>query len=79
MRIEILGPGCAKCERLAANAKEAVRGINPAAEVVKVSDIAEMTSRGILMTPALVVDGEVKSAGRVLSPEQIRALLPKGA
>lgn len=75
MRIEILGPGCAKCERLMANAKEAVRGMNPAAEVVKVSDIAEMTSRGILMTPAIVVDGEVKSSGRVLSPEQIRALL----
>jgi small redox-active disulfide protein 2 len=79
MRIEILGPGCAKCQRLAANASEAVRGMDPAAEVVKVSDIGEITSRGILMTPALVVDGEVKATGKVLSPEQIRALLRKEA
>jgi len=79
MRIEILGPGCPKCERLAANASEAARDVDPAAEVVKVKDIGAITSRGILLTPALVVDGEVRSSGKVLSTEQIRALLRKEA
>jgi small redox-active disulfide protein 2 len=75
MRIEILGPGCANCDKLAENAKQAVAGLDVEAEIVHVTDIAEITGRGVLMTPALVVDGEVKSSGRVLNPAQIRALL----
>ena len=75
MRIEILGPGCANCDRLAENTKQAVAGLGIEAEVVHVTDITEITNRGVLMTPALVVDGEVRSSGRVLNPAQIRDLL----
>lgn len=75
MRIEILGPGCANCDKLAENTRQAVADLDVDAEIVKVSNIVEITSRGVLMTPALVVDGEVKSSGRVLTPAQIRDLL----
>ena len=75
MIIEILGPGCTKCETLLANAKQAVDSLGLDAEIVKVTDITQITARGVLMTPALVVDGEVKSSGRVLAPERICELL----
>lgn len=75
MKIEILGPGCPKCEALARNAAEAVsqRGVD--ADVVKVTDINEITARGVMMTPALVIDGEVKSSGKVLSVSEIESAL----
>jgi len=75
MRIGILGPGCPNCEALAANAKQAVESLGLEAEIVKITDIAQITAHGVLMTPALVVDGEVKSSGKVLSPARIRDLL----
>ncbi|MHC4550769.1 MAG: thioredoxin family protein [Planctomycetota bacterium] len=75
MKIEILGPGCFKCETLAANARAAVDDLALDAEVCKVKDINEITARGVVMTPALVVDGEVKACGKVLSAAQIRELL----
>ncbi|MHC4410079.1 MAG: thioredoxin family protein [Planctomycetota bacterium] len=73
MLIEILGPGCAKCEKLAAAAEEAAAGLD--AQVVKVKDILKITERGVLFTPAIAIDGEVKSTGKVLTVEQIRELL----
>jgi len=75
MRIEILGPGCANCETLLANAKQAVESLGLDAEVLKITNIVEITNRGVLMTPALVVDGQVVSSGKVLSPARIRDLL----
>lgn len=72
MKIEILGTGCPKCKKLYDSANEAVAksGIN--AEVVKVEDIIQITEYGVMTTPALVIDGVVKSAGKVLSCEQIQ-------
>ena len=75
MLIEILGAGCAKCEKLAAHAREAAEGLGLDVEVKKITDITEITARGVLMTPALVIDGELKSSGKLLSPEKIRALI----
>jgi len=75
MLIEVLGPGCPKCERLAAAATDAVAGLDVDADVVKVTDILQITARGVLLTPALVVDGEVRSSGKVLTAAQIRALI----
>ncbi|MHC4732507.1 MAG: thioredoxin family protein [Planctomycetota bacterium] len=75
MRIEILGPGCPKCDKLAEATRQAVAGLDVEAEVLKVTDIVEIANRGVLMTPALVVDGQVKSSGKVLTPAQIRDLL----
>lgn len=75
MKIEILGTGCAKCQRLEKNAKKAVEELGIDAEVEEVQDLQEISSRGVMDTPGLAVDGEVKSTGKVLNPEQIKKLL----
>lgn len=75
MRIEVLGPGCARCESLLENTRQAVEQAGIAAEVAKVDDIAEIARRGVMITPALMVDGQLRSAGEVLSPEAIARLL----
>ena len=75
MKIEVLGTGCAKCEALAANATAAVEKLGIDAEVAKVKDIMEITARGVMMTPALVVDGQVKVCGKVPSVDEIEKML----
>ena len=72
MKIEILGTGCPKCNKLAEKVQRVVEEFGVNAEIVKVTDILEMTKRGIMMTPALVIDGEVKSVGKVLSTDEIQ-------
>jgi small redox-active disulfide protein 2 len=72
-KIEILGMGCPKCNQLAERAKEAVRELGIEGEVVKVQDIKTITNYGVLITPALVVDGVVKVAGKVPKLEEIKA------
>ena len=74
-RIQILGTGCAKCKTLAENARKAVDETGVEAEIEKVEDIKEIMKFNILMTPGFVIDGEVKAAGRVLSPQDIKKLL----
>lgn len=76
MNIKIYGSGCAKCATLAENVNAALAGSDIAAKVEKVTDIDAVVSRGILTTPALEIDGEIVSSGRVLSPDEIRKLLP---
>ncbi len=73
--IQVLGTGCPKCEKLKKNAEEAVKSSGTEALVEKITDIGQITAFGVMMTPALAVDGEVKSVGRVLSPEDIKAFL----
>lgn len=73
--VQILGPGCAKCEKLKHNAEEAVKLSGVEATVEKITDINVITGFGVMMTPALVVDGEVKLVGRVPSPPEIQKLL----
>jgi len=75
VKIEILGPGCPKCQSLAKNVEAAVRELGLAATVEKVMDIGAIASRGVLATPALAIDGKIKSTGRVLTVGQVRALL----
>ena len=72
MKIAILGPGCAKCKKLYENAQKAVAEAGVEAEMVKVEDIQKINEYNVFMTPALVLDGTVKSTGKVPSPEQIR-------
>ena len=74
-KIQILGTGCPKCQALAKNAEAAAAEMNLEYELEKVTDISEIMKFGVMMTPALAVDGEVKSVGKVLSAEQIRAML----
>jgi small redox-active disulfide protein 2 len=73
--IQVLGPGCPKCEKLKKNAEEAVKNAGTEALVEKITDIGTITSFGVMMTPALAIDGQVKAVGRVLSPEEIQKLL----
>ena len=75
MKIQILGTGCAKCKTLMENAKKAVEIAGVNVEIEKVEDIKEIMKFNVLMTPGLVIDGEVKAAGRVLSPEDIKKLI----
>ena len=79
MKIEILGTDCPKCKQLAANVEAAVKELNILAEIGKVSDIDEITKYGVMMLPALVIDGEVKAAGKVLSPEEIETIITSKA
>jgi small redox-active disulfide protein 2 len=72
-KIEILGTGCAKCKRLEKNVNEAVAGLG--IEVVKISDINEIASRGAMMTPGLVIDGEIVALGRVPNVDEIKSMI----
>jgi small redox-active disulfide protein 2 len=75
MKIEILGTGCPKCKKLFENAQEAVKNLGTVADVVKVEDIQQIMNAGVMITPALAVDGEVKSAGKVLSVDEIKKII----
>lgn len=75
IKIEILGTGCKKCQNLEANAKEAVANLNLTAEVLHITDPVEIAMRGVMSTPALIINGKVVSKGQVISPEQIQPLL----
>lgn len=75
MKIQILGTGCPKCRTLTANAENAIKELGLAAEIEKVSDIKEIVNFGVMTTPALAVDGVVKSAGKLLSSDEIKKLL----
>jgi small redox-active disulfide protein 2 len=74
-KIQILGTGCPKCKLLAENAEKAVKEAGIEAEIVKVTAIKDIMQFGVMTTPALAVNGTVKSAGKVLSPEDIQKLL----
>ncbi len=74
-KIQILGTGCPKCKKLAENAEAAVKGLESGFEVEKVTNINEIMKFGVMMTPALAVDGEVKVVGKVPSPDEIRKML----
>jgi small redox-active disulfide protein 2 len=75
MIIKILGSGCRKCVTLGENARAAAEAAGKEAEIVKVTDIAEIAAYGVMSTPGLVVDEKLLSAGKVLSAAEIRALL----
>ena len=73
--IQVLGTGCPKCEKLRNNAQEAVKQAGIEATVEKVTDINVITGFGVMMTPALAIDGEVKLVGKVPSADEIQKLL----
>ncbi|MCT7538908.1 thioredoxin family protein [Aliarcobacter cryaerophilus] len=79
MKIEILGTGCTKCKALEEAVKKAVAQIGGFHEVKKVEDIVEIMNYGVMSTPALVVDGVVKSAGKLLSIDEIINLLKENS
>jgi small redox-active disulfide protein 2 len=75
VKIQILGTGCPKCKLLEQHAREAVTEAGVTADIVKVTDIDDIMNMGVMMTPALAIDGDVKSVGKVLTKDQIIAVL----
>lgn len=75
MKIEILGTGCPKCKQLEANARQAVEEAGKEAKFSKVTDINDIMSYNVMATPAIVVDGEVRSSGKLVEVEEIKKWL----
>ena len=75
MKIQILGTGCPKCKKLAENAEAAAQSAGVEYTIEKVTDINEIMKFGVMMTPALAVDGDVKTVGKVPSPTEIHTIL----
>ena len=78
MEIKVLGPGCANCNKLEDATRKAVEKAGLDATIEKVSDLQEIMGYGVMSTPALVVDGELRLAGRVPSVDDLVALLQRG-
>jgi small redox-active disulfide protein 2 len=74
-KIQILGTGCPKCKKLAENTEGAAKDLGIEYDIEKVTNINEIMSFGVMMTPALVVDGDVKIVGKVPSPDEIKKML----
>lgn len=71
MKIEVMGLGCSKCKLLAAEAEKAVRNTGADATIEKVEDMDAIVDAGVMVTPALAIDGEVKSSGRIVPAKEI--------
>ena len=74
-KIEILGTGCPKCRQLAANAEQAATELGIEYELEKVTDINDIMKFGVMMTPGIAVDGDVKTSGKVVSADKIKSWL----
>lgn len=75
IKIEVLGTGCKKCQQLEANTQEALASLNLNADVLHITDPIEIAKRGVMSTPALVINGKVVSKGKLLTPAEIEPLL----
>jgi small redox-active disulfide protein 2 len=75
MKIEILGSGCAKCKSVEKLVRNIVEELGIQADVIKVEDLQEIINRGIIMTPAVFIDGEAKIVGRVPTSDELKKLL----
>ena len=72
MKIEILGTGCSKCKKLTELTEEVVNELGVSAEIIKVTDINKIIDYGVMLTPALVIDGDVKVTGKISEKEEIK-------
>jgi len=75
MKIEILGSGCAKCKSVEKLVRNIVEELGIQADIVKVEDLQEIVNRGVMMTPAVFIDGEAKIVGRVPTVDELKKLL----
>jgi len=75
MKIQVLGTGCPKCSKLAENARAAVESAGVECEIEKITDINEIMKFGVMLTPSLAIDGQVKVVGKVPSPDEIKKML----
>ncbi|RLB66522.1 MAG: thioredoxin family protein [Deltaproteobacteria bacterium] len=74
-KIKILGTGCRKCQELAENAEAAAKNLGIDYQLEKVTDLNDIVAHGVMMTPAIVIDDQVRASGKVLSPEDIEKML----
>ena len=79
MNILVIGPGCAKCKTLAQFTEKAVKELGVTAEISKVTDLKQIMALGVMMTPALAVNGTIKVSGKVPSVAEIKAILQQAA
>jgi len=77
-KLQILGTGCPKCKKLTENAEAAAQELGIDYEIEKVTDINEIMKFGVMVTPALAIDGDVKVVGKVVSPDEIKKMLMQG-
>lgn len=75
MKIEVLGPGCPKCHHVEDNVKRALAELNKTAEVVKVGDINDIIDKGVMQTPALIINGKIVLSGKIPSVEQVKQFI----
>jgi len=75
MKIEVLGTGCPKCRQVKENVRAALAELNKEASVIEVKDLKAISAYGVMFTPALVVDGELKTAGKIPSVEDVKKML----
>ena len=75
MKIEIVGPGCPRCIATEKNVKEAVKQLGIQAEISKVTDVAEFAKKGVMFTPGVIVDGQVKISGKIPTVDEIKEVL----
>ena len=77
-KIQILGPGCPKCKALTQNAEQAIKDLAIELKIEKVTDINEIMKFGVMVTPALAIDGQVKVVGKIVSTDDIKQILSGG-
>jgi len=75
MKIEVVGPGCQRCITTEKNVQEALKQLGISAEVTKVTNIAEFAKKGVMFTPGVIVDGQVRVSGRIPTVEEIKNIL----
>lgn len=75
MKIEVVGPGCARCVTTERNVKAALTQLGLQAEVVKVTNVAEFAKKGVMFTPGVIVDGQVKISGRIPTVDELKKIL----
>ncbi|MGB9713130.1 MAG: thioredoxin family protein [Dissulfurimicrobium sp.] len=75
MKIEILGPGCQRCEALARNAEDAAKELGLQAEIEKVTEMGRIVGYGVMATPGIAIDGKLKGSGKLFTVDEIKAFL----
>jgi len=75
MKIEVIGPGCPRCKSTEKNVIEAIKQLNIQAEITKITDVAEFAKKGVMFTPAVIVDGQVKISGKIPTVDELKSIL----
>ena len=75
MKIEVIGPGCARCITTEKNVREALKQLGISAEVTKVTNVAEFAKKGVMFTPGVIMDGQVKFSGKIPTVDEIKGIL----